>query len=64
MEGGPLLSDWWVKESKKFVPYLNISAQLEDKPDQKLMREYDLRGFPSFIFLDDSGLLLFGREPY
>ncbi|MBT6540052.1 MAG: hypothetical protein HOM39_00595, partial [Planctomycetes bacterium] len=64
MEGGPLLSDWWVKESKKFVPYLNISAQLEDKPDQKLMREYDLRGFPSFIFLDDAGLLLFGREPY
>jgi hypothetical protein len=64
MEGGPLLSNWWVKESKKFVPYLNISAQLDDKPDQKLMREYDLRGFPSFVFLDDSGLLLFGREPY
>ncbi|MDE0959983.1 MAG: hypothetical protein OSB09_04315 [Planctomycetota bacterium] len=64
MEGGPLLSDWWVDESKKFVAYLNISAQLEDKPDQKLMREYDLRGFPSFVFLDDSGLLLFGKEPY
>lgn len=64
MEGGPLLSDWWVKESKRFVPYLNISARLDDKPDQQMMSEYDLRGFPSFIFLDTSGGLLYGKEPY
>lgn len=64
MEGGPLLSDWWVKESKRFVPYLNISARLDNKPDQEMMSAYDLRGFPSFIFLDTDGVLLFGKEPY
>ncbi|MGE4618475.1 MAG: hypothetical protein AAEJ04_01555 [Planctomycetota bacterium] len=64
MEGGPLLSDWWVKESQRFVPYLNISAQLDNKPDQEMMSAYDLRGFPSFVFLDTDGVLLFGKEPY
>ncbi|MAW77907.1 MAG: hypothetical protein VYD70_05025 [Planctomycetota bacterium] len=64
MEGGPLLSDWWVKESKRFVPYLNIAAMLDDKPDQDMMSAYGLRGYPSFIFLDTDGVLLFGKEPY
>lgn len=64
MEGGPLLSDWWVEDSKRFVPYLNISAMLDGKPDQGMLSNYDLRGYPSFIFLDTDGVLLYGKEPY
>ncbi|PCJ09851.1 MAG: hypothetical protein COB10_11325 [Planctomycetota bacterium] len=64
MEGGPLLSDWWVEDSKRFVPYLNISAMLDEKPDQGMLSQYGLGGYPSFIFLDTDGVLLYGKEPY
>ena len=64
MEGGPLLSAWWKNSTQRFIPYLNISASLEDKPDQKMMDRYGLRGFPSFLILDAEGAMLFGKEPY
>jgi hypothetical protein len=64
MEGGPLLSNWWKNSTKRFVPYLNISAQLPEKPDQEMMNRYGLRGFPSFLILDSEGTILFGKEPY
>ncbi len=64
MEGGPLLSDWWKNSTKRFVPYLNISARLPEKPDQQMLAKYGLRGFPSFLILDAEGQILFGKEPY
>lgn len=64
MEGGPLLSDWWKKSTKRFVPYLNISARLPEKPDQQMMTQFGLRGFPTFLILDSEGQILFGKEPY
>ena len=64
MEGGPLLSDWWKKSTNRFVPYLNISARLSEKPDQQMLEKYGLRGFPSFLILDAEGQVLFGKEPY
>ena len=64
MEGGPLLADWWKSATKRFVPYLNISALLPDKPDQQMLETYGLRGFPSFLILDAEGQVLFGKETY
>ena len=52
MEGGPLLTDWWVEISKEFVPYLNVTAQLDDKPDQGLLSAKGGTGFPTCFFLD------------
>ncbi len=55
MEGGPLLAEWWVELSKEFVPYLNISAQLSNVPDQSVIQQMGGRGYPYFVVLTDRG---------
>jgi hypothetical protein len=61
LEGGALLSDWWVALAKDYVPYLNITAQLKEKPDQDLLEAKGGDGFPYMIFMDSSGAVLTDR---
>ncbi|MEE9391645.1 MAG: hypothetical protein V3W41_03980 [Planctomycetota bacterium] len=62
-EAGALLTDWWAEVAKDFVPYLNISARLGDKPDQGLLLDKGGRYFPYFIIMDEAGLLLVELRP-
>jgi hypothetical protein len=59
LEGGALLSDWWVNVSKEFVPYLNITTRLDDSPDQDLMGAKGGTGFPTLFFMEpETGAVL------
>ncbi|MEM7309001.1 MAG: hypothetical protein AAF682_20120 [Planctomycetota bacterium] len=59
MEGGTLLEDWWTKISQDFVPYLNVTTQLEDSPDQGLLGEKGGNGFPTLYFMEpETGAVL------
>lgn len=55
LEAGALVSDWWIRESTKFVPYLNIMARMKDKPDQELFYEKGGRSFPYLVVMDLDG---------
>ena len=62
LEGGPLQSDWWKKNSNSFVPYVNISAQLADKPDQGLLREIGARSYPTCVIMDTEGKVILRND--
>lgn len=49
--------------AEQFVPYVNITAKLEDKPDQAVFAKYDGRYFPTVLFLDPVGERLFEFRP-
>lgn len=63
MEGGPLLTDWWIESSKDFIPYLNITAQWDGAPDQGLLRPKGGRGFPYCTIMDASGEVVWEVRP-
>lgn len=63
LEGGPLLSDWWVETAGKIVPYLNVTARWDGAPDQGLLSEKGGRGFPFCGFMDAKGRMIFETRP-
>lgn len=63
LESGPLLSEWWVKISTEFVPYLNINAKLDDKPDQKVPKALNVVSYPFCVFVDVDGIILAEARP-
>ncbi|MEX1025276.1 MAG: hypothetical protein WD226_09380 [Planctomycetota bacterium] len=58
MEGGALLSDWWVEFSKDVVPYLNVTTRLEDSSDTHVFGQIGGTGFPTTVFMDHTGAVL------
>jgi hypothetical protein len=62
-ESGPLVSDWWREEARSFIPYLNVSARLDDKPDQGLVIEKGGSYFPYCILMDGRGRPLVEFRP-
>ncbi len=53
------MSDWWTELSQEFVPYLNVTAHLDDKPDQDLLTAKGGSGFPTSFFFDpETGAVL------
>ena len=47
---------------KDFVPYVNISARLQDKPDQGLLREIGARSFPTTVVMDTNGRVILRND--
>lgn len=47
---------------KNFVPYVNISARLQDKPDQDLLREIGARSFPTTVVMDADGQVILRND--
>lgn len=47
---------------KEFVPYVNISARLQDKPDQDLLREIGARSFPTTVVMDADGQVILRND--
>ena len=47
---------------KNFVPYVNISARLQDKPDQGLLREIGARSFPTTVVMDADGQVILRND--
>ena len=47
---------------KDFVPYVNISARLQDKPDQDLLREIGARSFPTTVVMDADGQVILRND--
>ncbi len=45
-----------------FVPYVNISAQLPDKPDQGLLRAIGSRSFPTCVIMDTDGKVILRND--
>ena len=61
-EGGALVKDWFTRlAGKEFVPYINISARLPDKPDQGMLRKKGGTGFPYVVILDPGGKVVEGK---
>ena len=48
--------------SGDFVPYVNISARLQDKPDQELLREIGARSFPTTVVMDADGKVILRND--
>jgi len=63
LEGGPLLSEWWKKASKDFVPYLNIEARTPAVPDQGMYKEKGGRGFPYCTIMNAAGEVIWEVRP-
>ncbi|MEZ6195604.1 MAG: hypothetical protein R3F20_07730 [Planctomycetota bacterium] len=63
IERGPLESDWWVEVCRGVVPYLNVSARLDEKPDQGMLIEKGGRYLPYCIVMDDQGRKLAELRP-
>ncbi|MFQ5653837.1 MAG: hypothetical protein ACE5GW_03785 [Planctomycetota bacterium] len=55
------MEDWWVEAATSFVPYVNITAQLADKPDQGLLYKKGGRAFPYVVVMDPEGDVIVGR---
>lgn len=63
MEGGPLLENWWVEDSKNYVLYLNIMSRVDTHPDQGMLQAKGGRGFPYFVIMDSAGEVLTTLRP-
>ncbi len=58
LQAGPLVSEWWVELSARFVPYLNIATGLADTPDPGVLAQKGAGEIPHLVFLDSSGAVL------
>lgn len=62
-ERGPLVSAWWARLAPSFVPYLNVSARVDDLPDQGLLVDKGGSYFPYCILMDGRGRVLIEFRP-
>ncbi len=47
---------------RDFVPYVNISARLQTKPDQGLLREIGAKSFPTTVVMDADGKVILRND--
>jgi hypothetical protein len=62
LEGGPLLTDDFVKFSKDYVLFLHVTTQVQGEKYANLLVEKGGSGFPHLVFMDSEGNVLAVHE--